>query len=121
MSGPKCVVIAPFAPALPLVPILLIAVAATAGTVALVKLTDAYLERRKLEARLRRTKDDLSSIAARLRSLGEESEALQETLDELTLKADAMMQAGQCDHAVALLVLNAAAVAEVNDASAFFR
>lgn len=100
----------PLAPALPLVPILLIGVAATAGTVALVKLTEAYLERRKLEARFRRTKDDLAAIAARLRALGEESEALQESLDELSSKADALMQAGQCEQAVALLASSVAAV-----------
>lgn len=110
MSGPKCVVVMPLAPALPLVPILLIAAAATAGTVALVKLTDAYLERRKLEARFRRTKDELSSIASRLRALGEESDALQESLDELSKKADDLMQAGQCEQAVALLASSVAAV-----------
>ncbi|MBI5801272.1 MAG: hypothetical protein HZA92_11210 [Verrucomicrobia bacterium] len=110
MSGPKCVVVMPLAPALPLVPILLVAAAATVGTMALVNLTSAYLERRKLEARFRRNKDDLASITARLRSLGEESDALQENLDELSRKADALMQQGQCEQAVALLASSVAAV-----------
>lgn len=110
MSGPKCVVVAPFAPALPLVPILLIAAAATAGTIALVNLTSSYIERRKLEARFRRTKDDLAAVSSRLRALGEDTEGLQENLEELSRKADDMMQKGRCDQAIAMLATSVAAI-----------
>lgn len=110
MSGPKCVVVAPFAPALPLIPVLLVAAAATVGTMALISLSTHYLERRKLEARFRRTKDDLAAVAARLRALGEESDELQENLEELSRRADEMMQQGQCEQAVALLASSVDAV-----------
>ncbi len=110
MSGPKCVVVAPLAPALPLVPILLVAAAATVGTMALVSLSTHYLERRQLEARFRRTKDDLAALATRLRTLGEESEEFQETIEELSRRADELMQKGQCEQAVALLASSVQAV-----------
>ncbi len=110
MSGPKCVVVAPLAPALPLVPILFVAAAATVGTMALISLSTHYLERRKLEARFRRTKDDLTAVATRLRALGEESDELQDNLEELSRRADEMMQKGECEQAVALLASSVAAV-----------
>jgi hypothetical protein len=88
----------------------LVAAAATVGSMALVGLTTSYLERRKLEARFRRTKDDLTTVATRLRALGEDADELQDNLAELSHKADELMQQGQCEQAVALLASSVAAV-----------
>lgn len=106
MSGPKCVVVAPLAPSIPLVPVLLIvatAAVAVAGSAALLALTASYLERRKLEARLRHIKEDLDSVRTRLDLLGEESAELQTDLEDVLRRVDAMMLEGRGEQAVRLL------------------
>ncbi|GDY22122.1 hypothetical protein LBMAG56_34690 [Verrucomicrobiota bacterium] len=106
MSGPKCVVVAPLAPSLPLVPVLLVvatAAVAVAGSAALLTLAANYVERRRLEARLRHIKDDLDSVRTRLDLLGEESAELQTDLEDVLRRVDAMMIEGRGEQAVTLL------------------
>ena len=106
MRGPKCVVVAPLAPSLPLVPVLLIvatAAVAVAGSAALLTLAASYLERRRLEARLRHIKEDLDSVRTRLDLLGEESAELQTDLEDVLRRVDRMMLEGRGEQAVTLL------------------
>jgi hypothetical protein len=102
MSGPKAVVVAPMVGGLSLIPLILVAGVAVAGSVALVSLSSAYLERRKLEARLRRTREYFEELRNRLRALGENADSLVEALESISSAADKLMAEGEFEKAVRL-------------------
>ena len=103
MSGPKCVVVAPLFPGIALVPVILLGGAAVAGTAALIKLTESYLEQRRLEARFRQIKEDMDALNRRLQALGEDAGLLEEELAAVSRRADQAMAEGDYHGAVTLL------------------
>ena len=90
-------------PGIALVPVILLGGAAIVGTVALLKLTESYLERRRLEARFRQIKEDVDAINVRLRALGEDAGLLEDQLASVSRRADKMLAEGDYPGAVALL------------------
>ncbi len=90
-------------PGIALVPVILLGGAAIVGTAALIKLTESYLERRRLEARFRQIKEDVDAINVRLQALGEDAGLLEEQLAAVARRADQLMAEGDYPGAVEVL------------------
>lgn len=103
MSGPKGIGVAPVAVGVPLVPILLVTAAAAAGTYAVVKLTEHYLEQKRLAERVRQKKDDFDELIRELNDLGDQGEHLKEQADSTLERAEKMAEEGKVEEAAALL------------------